>query len=336
MIPMRGIRALLCILAACLVAAGPVIPAQGQGLTTVRMALLPVQSWAPVFIAMDEGFFQRFGLKVEFVVFSTGAEAIPVLVDGKLDIGAGNLSAAFFNALARGIPVRVVADKGRSGPGDKTNALMVRKDLWDSGQIRTVADLRGRRVGIDGVGGSQQYVLYTALQQAQLKPGDIREQRMPQPAIAAALEGKALDAGVLAEPRVTFLIERGAAVPLRYYSDVLPQLQIGVIQYGTNFLQKNRALGVRWMAGYLLGLRRYAEGKTPRNVAIIAKYTDLDQATLRKSFWFPINADGRPDGLSLMRMQDWMYGEGLINVRVPAQQFIDNSFLQDAEALLGG
>ena len=333
---MKVSRVLLCLLIVSLLAGGFAYPAQGQGLTTVRMALLPLQSWAPVFIAMDEGYFARFGIKVEFVVFSTGAEAIPALVEGKLDIGAGNLSAAFFNALARGIPVRVTADKGRSGRGDRTNAIMVRKDLADSGQIKSVADLRGRRVAIDGVGGSQQYVLYTALKQANLKPSDLAIERMPQPAIAAALEGKALDGGVLAEPRMTFLIERGVAVPLRYYSDVLPQLQIGVIQYGTNFLQKNRALGVRWMAAYLLGLRQYQQGKTPRNVRIIAKYTELDEATLRKSFWFPMNADGRPDALSLMRMQDWMFAEGLINVRVPAQQFIDNSFLQEAEALIGG
>ena len=141
---MKVSRVLLCLLIVSLLAGGFAYPAQGQGLTTVRMALLPLQSWAPVFIAMDEGYFARFGIKVEFVVFSTGAEAIPALVEGKLDIGAGNLSAAFFNALARGIPVRVTADKGRSGRGDRTNAIMVRKDLADSGQIKSVADLRGK------------------------------------------------------------------------------------------------------------------------------------------------------------------------------------------------
>jgi hypothetical protein len=36
-----------------------------------------------------------------------------------------------------------------------------------------------------------------------------------------------------------------------------------------------------------------------------------------------------------MKMQDWLFEEGLTNVRVPASQFIDQSFLQEAEGLLG-
>jgi len=333
---MRFARFIVILVLAGMVALAPTTAGQAQALTTVRVALLPLQSWAPIFIAIEEGHFARYGLRVEFVTFATGGEAIPTLVDGKLDVGAGNLSAAFFNALAAGVPVRVTADKGRSGVGDRTNAIMVRRDLIDSGQIKSVADFRGRRVAIDGVGGSQQYVLTVALRQAGLKSADINLQRMPQPAIAAGLESRAIDIGVLAEPRVTFVVERGVAVPFRYYSDILPILQIGVIQYGTNFLQKNRALGVRWMAAYLLGLRQYQQGKTARNVQIIAKQTGLDERTLRQSFWFPIAADGRADALSLMRMQDWMYEEGLINVRVPAQQFIDHSFLQEAEGLIAG
>lgn len=34
-------------------------------------------------------------------------------------------------------------------------------------------------------------------------------------------------------------------------------------------------------------------------------------------------------------MEDWFFEEGLIDVRVPASQFIDRSFLQEAEGLLG-
>jgi hypothetical protein len=36
-----------------------------------------------------------------------------------------------------------------------------------------------------------------------------------------------------------------------------------------------------------------------------------------------------------MKMQDWLFEEGPINVCVPASQFIDQSFLQEAEGLLG-
>lgn len=331
---MARVSIILVIALAVSLAVGGASPAGGQGLTTLRVGLLPLQSWAPVFIAIEEGHFQRFGIKVEFVTFASGAESIPPLIDGQLDVGAGAISAAFFNALARGIPVRVVADKGHAGAGDRTNAIVIRKDLADSGQIKSMADLRGRRIAVNATGSVQHYIVATALRRAGLSLKDVTLMRMPEPAIAAAVEGRAVEAGVLAEPRVTFLTERGTGVPLLYYSDVVGSLQIGIIMYGTNLLQRNRPMGVRFAAAYLLGLRQYAQGKSPRNVEIQAKHTQLAHDVLRKSFWFPMHADGRVDGLSLMKLQDWLFEEGFINVRVPASQFIDQSFLQEAEALL--
>jgi NitT/TauT family transport system substrate-binding protein len=320
---------------ACVLMLGAAPALHGQGLTTLRVGLLPLQSWAPIFIALEEGHFRRQGIQIEFQQFASAAESIPVLIDGKLDVGAGAVSAAFFNALARGLPVRVVADKGHEASGGRTNAILVRKDLVDSGAVKSIADLRGRRVGINATGSNQHYILVTALKRAGLKGSDVNLVRLPQPSIGAALEGRGLDAGVLGEPQVTLILQRGVVVPLLWYSEVLPVLQIGVIIYGPNLLQRNRPLGVRFMAAYLQGLRQYAQGKTPRNVAIQAKHTQLEPEILRKSYWFPMRADGRVDGISLMKMQDWLFEEGFIDVRVPASQFIDHTFLEDAETLIG-
>ena len=47
--------------------------------------------------------------------------------------------------------MKVVADKGRNAPGYGYNSIIVRKDLVDSGAVKTLADLKGRTIATIGV-----------------------------------------------------------------------------------------------------------------------------------------------------------------------------------------
>jgi NitT/TauT family transport system substrate-binding protein len=92
----------------------------------------------PFYIARDHDFFKNEGLDVNFVSFDSGAKAIVPLATGELDIGSGALSVAFYNAMGRGVMIRVVADKGHTGPGYYHQSVFVRKDLIDSGAFRSL------------------------------------------------------------------------------------------------------------------------------------------------------------------------------------------------------
>ena len=62
----------------------------------------------------------------------------------QLDVGGGGPGPGLFNAILRGVNVRIVADRSRAAPGTRFNCLAVRKSLLDSGAVRGFADLRGR------------------------------------------------------------------------------------------------------------------------------------------------------------------------------------------------
>ena len=49
------------------------------------------------------------------------------------------LGPGLFNAIRRGIPLRIVTDRARAVPGTRFNCLMVRKSLVDSGRIKALA-----------------------------------------------------------------------------------------------------------------------------------------------------------------------------------------------------
>ena len=120
-------------------------PAQA---TRVRLGELGIIAGAGYYLAIENGYFAEQGIEVEATRFTSGAEMIPSLATGQIDIGAGAISAGLLNAVARGLDLRIVSDHGHSAPGRPVGAFVVRRDLIDSGQVRTSADLRGRTIAI--------------------------------------------------------------------------------------------------------------------------------------------------------------------------------------------
>src|SRR5438477_247105 len=59
-----------------------------------------------------------------------------------VDAAMGSIAVPLYNAAQQGLDVRIIAPVAYV----TRTAVLVRKDLWDSGEVRTVADLRGRRI----------------------------------------------------------------------------------------------------------------------------------------------------------------------------------------------
>ena len=97
----------------------------------------------PFFIADAKGYFAEQGLKVTFVRFDSAAKMIPSLGSGEVDAGGGATSAGLYNAVKRGIGIKIVADKARNAIGYGFQAIMVRTDLIDSGRVKSLKDFKG-------------------------------------------------------------------------------------------------------------------------------------------------------------------------------------------------
>ena len=125
----------------------------------VRVGNVNTVSDVGIYIADRKGYFKAEGLDVEFVGFKTAAQMIAPLGAGQLDVGGGTVSAALYNARARNIGIRIVADKGSSRPQYNFSTVMVRKDHVDSGRYRSFKDLKGMKVAVAAVGDRHQVEL---------------------------------------------------------------------------------------------------------------------------------------------------------------------------------
>jgi NitT/TauT family transport system substrate-binding protein len=299
-------------------------------LTTVRVAYGATTSNGPLFIAIDEGYFAQQGINVEFEKVLSSATALPLLINGDLDVSAGPVKSGLINAVAKGEHVRIVADKGRVTPGSCTQyALMVRKDLFDKGIVRNVSDLKGRKIAER----DSDYDLYKALALGNLSVDDVETVNVELTAVVPAFQNGAIDAGLVTEPYITQALNNGSAVVLVPAQDFLPDWPMP-LYYGPDLLDKNPDLGRRFMVAYLQGVNQYNEGKTERNLAIIGNYTHLDRTLLNQSCWYPISADGSMPEKPVRDYIDWMYANKKISQNINDDQLFDMSYAAYASGVL--
>src|SRR5581483_6555881 len=89
---------------------------------TVRVGMIGTISDSGALIGMEKGYYREEGIDVQVERFDTGPAQIAPLAAGQLDVASPTADPSTFNAAARGIPLRVVADKGSVPPGFGFNA----------------------------------------------------------------------------------------------------------------------------------------------------------------------------------------------------------------------
>jgi NitT/TauT family transport system substrate-binding protein len=292
---------------------------------------MPITSFGPIFLARDEGYFAQQGINLELVKFQSAPAALPALVNGDIAVSGGALSPGFVNAITKGTHVRIVADKGRASPGScVTNALLVRKDLYDSGAIRQASDLRGRKIMADS---STSYGLFRVLALGNLTTDDVTVATMDFASGVAALKNGAVDAGIMPEPYLSQAVNSNAAVvliPTSVYSPDWPT----PLYFGPAILDKDPELGRRFMIAYLQGIQEYNKGKTERNLQVISNYTRIDREQLNQTCWYWIANDGDLPKKPVRDYMDWMYTHGQIAQNPADDQLFDMSYVTYARGIL--
>src|SRR5919202_2440621 len=165
-----------------------------------------------MYVALEKGYYQEQGLEIELTRMRGGGEMIAPLASGQVDVAVGAPSAGLFNAIARDIPLRIVADKGSDFQGRGFVALVIRKDLVDSGAIRDYADLKGRNLAIATRGSTNEIDVARAAEKGGLTLDDVEIETMGYPDMMTALANGSIDGAIVVEPFVTQAVARGLGV----------------------------------------------------------------------------------------------------------------------------
>jgi NitT/TauT family transport system substrate-binding protein len=331
------IRVLL-LIAACVLGAA----AQAE---TVRVGIVGASSDAPFFIAEAKGYYAAEGLTVELMPFDSGAKMVAPLGTGDLDAGGGAASVGLYNAVKRGVGLKIVADKVHYGPGYGFASLLVRKELVAQGKFKSYADLKGLKVAISGVGIGDESVLNEALKRGGLKWGDATPVTMGFAQHPPALANGAVDASITNEPTSTFIQRQGSAVRFAGNDEFYPNQQTATLLYGEPFIKNRRATALKFMRAYLQAVRFYNDALAgghlagpngPEVIAILTKYSSIKDADLYRAITPPAI---EPNGVLNMESltKDWQFFKdtGQIDGKVTPKDIVDKSFVDEIVAALG-
>jgi NitT/TauT family transport system substrate-binding protein len=322
-------------------APAPAAPAVPAPLMTVRVAHAGGIGSAGRFIAQERGYYQEEGIAVEEIPFDTSTTMLPALAAGQIDVATGGIAASLFNAVAQGIPVRIVLDVWSAVPGNESGGLLVRKDLIDGGQVRTLADLRGRRVGITSRGHATEFALDLALQREGLTVADVEPTLLPYPDMNVALANGNVEGAVTIDPFAALAVSQGIAVRFKPWPELVPHDQPAMLMFSEDFADNRTEAGQRFAKAYVRGLRAYDEARTKGTnreevIGYMMKLTELkDRAIYDTMPWPSNNPDGRVNGEIIATAQDWMFDHGYVKTKIDLARVIDSRFADYAVAQLG-
>jgi len=313
--------------------------------TTVKVGVLKLTSSAPIFIGVEKGFFREFGITPELVYFQAAAPIATALAAGQLDVGATGLTAALYNIVLGGQQLWIVADKGREWPGYPLVAIVVQRELWDGG-LRSVKDLKGRRIGVTQLGSTFHYHIGNILEKDGLTLADVKIVALQaMPATMEALKGKQVDAILVPQPFPGAAEAQGFGKILAWAGDLYPW-QIATIFYSKAFAA-DRAAAVAFMKGYVKASRYYYDAVLTQKdgrlapspnyddvVMITAKYTGASPEIIKLGFPFQ-DKNGRLLVPDIERQMKWWQANGFIKRTIPLKGIVDTSFVEEAVKALG-
>jgi len=311
----------------------------------VTVGAASTTSDAPIYIADKKGYFRDEGIDVRVTNFRSASDMVAPLGSGQLDAGAGSASAGLYNAFARGIKIKIVADKASSPPGYGGTKVLIRKDHVDSGRYKVPKDLKGMKFAMNAPGVSNTATLYTLLKSAGLSYSDVETVNLPFPEHVVALKNKSVDASVSVEPGPAIAIRNGDAVLLKPDDEILPYHQIAVLLYSEEFALKRSDAATRFMRAYIRAVRFYngalqngkLQGPNAEEVMqILSEATPIKSREIYQAITpTGMNPDGRVNKESLAYDLAFYAEQGLINGKVDLDQLIDMSFVESALKSVG-
>ena len=296
-------------------------PSSGLAAGPARIGVpSPSVSYFPIIVAWKKGFFAQEGIQTEFITMRPSI--VPAaLSNGEIQFTTATGTAA--GAILRGFPFKIVAYFSTK----LMDSFVVKP------QIKTVADLRGKIVGVDAPGAST-YVLTTlVLRKYQVDPEkeakvlavgdeDVRLQQLKLGLIDAAMLG----------PQGVVLAKRAGFRTLLDVADELDLPFVGLAT-ATAMIDRQRPELKKFLRATVRG-NRYSTD--PRNrsemIALMTDWLRLDQETAEHTYGVFLKATSRDGLLSRGGM------ESLVNERkrqvkltdeVPLDRVFDFSVVEE-------
>ena len=269
----------------------------------------------PVWVAADQGLFEKYGLDVQ-IVHGRGASPIQALAGGTVELGhfAG---ASVIQANLSGSDLVFVAAQ--------TNYVVL--SIWTrkDSPIRTLAELAGKSIGVSAPGSATHTTTRAALRKAGVADKEMKfVHHGALPEIFVSLDKGLVDAGVASAPRPAFreLVDLA--------TQRIPFLQ-GAIIVNRGYLQRERPVVVNFLKGFVEAMKVVRE-KPEVVTASLAKHLRIPADIARGAYRSFVNVWEEVPYVraeSVQAILDFLPKEQVKDIT--PEKYIDNSLIKELE-----
>ena len=243
-----------------------------QELRKIHVAIPAVSPASTTFaVAKDRGYYREEGLDVELIVMPS-AVAVQALIGGNVKfatVGGAGLPPAL-----RGAPIRFLF----------TTFSRPMFWLFAKPEIRSIGDLKGKRVGVSSLGSGPDSILRDLLKKHGIEGG--REVViMPMGAGTArfgALKAGSVDAAMLSIPSNFLAQEAGFRELVSFIEQDIVELQ-GSILASEQLLESEPALAEKFVRGALKGFRAFRDNRSG-TIQVLTRFLRLKEEMVAKIY----------------------------------------------------
>jgi NitT/TauT family transport system substrate-binding protein len=324
---------------------GAPAPAAPSALAVVKLADPLAFVSAPLLIAVEKGYFREQGIDVQLEPVAGGADVIPQLAIGELDLTHGGISPAMFNAIERGVEIRVIGPMNIIPLGEGSTQLLIRKEAADRGEIRSPSDLRGKRIAVNTSGSLVSWQLDKVLEQHGMSLQDVDRTVIPFPEMPVGLANGSVDGAMIIEPWLLRSVQQG--IGARLVTRTVPGAMTTSLIASSKWLQERPDTVRRLMVGVLRGIRDIQGPQAgvadperlfrAENMPIYQKYINMPEDFLREQMPNTYDPDLVTPVDQLMEQQAWFqrYGQLTYSPLLPPERVVDDTFARQGVEALG-
>jgi NitT/TauT family transport system substrate-binding protein len=245
---------------------------------TLKVGVIPIADVAPLYLGMDQGFFEEEGLTIEPQLAEGGAAIVPSVISGDYQIGFSNTTSLII-AASKNLPVQIISQGvlAGTGPDDAWDGVIVPK----GSKIKDLADLEGRTVAVNTLNNVSQIVVNTALQKAGADYTKVKYVEVPFPDMNAALESGRVDAAFQVEPGYSGGLAAGSKTLSNAYEEFAENYTVATYFASKQYIGENRDVVDRFVRAMEKSLA-YASSHDDEVRAIVGTYTEIPQEVLDK------------------------------------------------------
>jgi NitT/TauT family transport system substrate-binding protein len=288
----------------------------GTGLEKPHLIIglsVPGATYVPLYVGMDEGTFEKQGIQAELVEFRGGSDLIKAVVSGSVDVGVSALA-----EITSGI------DAGQPLKAFYAGFNIPNFDWYAVSAIKSLAEAKGKRIGITQYGTSSDFITRYALTVNGVDPKDVQIIQAGPPATRlAAMQAGQLDISIFSTPEKFLAADRGYnhVYSQKQLSDDYPQHLFFATE---SFLAGHPNTTMALLRGHTLAVRLAKQDKHRAQQSLI-KHLHLDPKYVERAYTDVIDyiyEDGRlPDGKSLDVFFDMGIKTGRYKERWPLARF---------------